>query len=255
MSRSLGFLLAATLAASPAPRGGQAPQALPLEKIKLPPGFRVDLYASGVEGARSLALGAKGTVFVGSRDPDKVYALVDQDGDQKADRVLTVASGLNTPNGVAFRDGALYVAELNQVVRFDGIEASLDKPPTPVVVNDTFPTDRHHGWKFIAFGPDGMLYVPVGAPCNVCARDDPRYASIMRMKPDGTGLEVFASGVRNTVGFDWHPSTGALWFTENGRDSMGDDVPGDELNVAPAKGLHFGFPYCHEGRVPDPELG
>jgi glucose/arabinose dehydrogenase len=159
------------------------------------------------------------------------------------------------PNGVAFRDGALYVAEVHRVIRFDGIESRLEKPPVPVVLNDTYPTERHHGWKFIAFGPDGLLYVPVGAPCNICEPTDRRFASITRMKPDGSGVEVFTSGVRNTVGFDWHPQTRELWFNDNGRDLMGDDVPGDELDHAPKAGLHFGFPYCHAGDVPDPEFG
>jgi glucose/arabinose dehydrogenase len=153
------------------------------------------------------------------------------------------------------RDGALYVAEVSRVLRFDAIEEHLDAPPEPVVVSAAFPADRHHGWKFIRFSPDGLLYVPVGAPCNVCKRDDPRYASIMRMKQDGSGLEVFAAGVRNTVGFDWHPVTGELWFTDNGRDNLGDDLPPDELNRAPGAGLDFGFPYCHGGFLLDPELG
>jgi glucose/arabinose dehydrogenase len=159
------------------------------------------------------------------------------------------------PNGVAFRDGALFVAEVSRVRRYDGIEARLKDPPNPAVVNDTFPRDTHHGWKFIRFGPDGYLYVPVGAPCNVCEEKDPRYASIMRLKPDGTGLELFAGGVRNTVGFDWHPETKELWFTDNGRDWLGDDRPPDELNRAPRKGMHFGFPYLHGKNVRDPEFG
>jgi glucose/arabinose dehydrogenase len=221
----------------------------------VPAGFSIDVYATGVENARQMALGEKGTVFVGSRTAGKVHALVDRDGDHKAEQVLTIASGLNSPSGVAYRGGALYVAEINRVLRYDGIESRLDSPPEPVVVNDKLPADRHHGWKFIAFGPDGMLYVPVGAPCNLCERENPLYASITRMKPDGSGLEVFASGIRNTVGFDWHPQTRELWFTDNGRDSLGDDVPADELNRAPKAGLHFGFPYCHAGDVPDPEFG
>ena len=159
------------------------------------------------------------------------------------------------PNGVAFRDGALYVAEVSRVLRYDAIEQRLDDPPAPVVVSASFPDRSHHGWKFIRFGPDGRLYVPVGAPCNACLEEDPRFASIMRMRPDGSGLEVFASGVRNTVGFDWDPATGALWFTDNGRDLLGDDVPDDELNRAAAPGLHFGFPFCHAGDVADPEFG
>ena len=228
-----------------------------IDKIQLPPGFRIEVFASGVKNARSLARGAKGTIFVGTRSAGNVYAVVDANGDHKADRVVRLASGLNMPNGVAFRDGALYLAEVSRVHRFDDVEARLDAPTKPVLLNDSFPTDRHHGWKFIAFGPDGWLYVPVGAPCNVCDRSgsDRRYASIMRMKPDGTGAEVYAEGVRNTVGFDWHPQTKALWFTDNGRDMLGDDRPPDELNTAPKAGLHFGFPYCHGGTISDPEFG
>jgi glucose/arabinose dehydrogenase len=233
----------------------QANQTLPLEKITLPPGFKIQVYAEKVPNARSLALGANGTVFVGTRTEGKVYALVDRNHDQTADQIITIARGLRAPNGVAFREGALYVAEINRILRFDDIEARLGNPPSPVVVNDSFPHDRWHGWKFIRFGPDDKLYVPVGAPCNVCEQEDERYASIMRMQPDGTGLEVFAHGVRNTVGFDWHPETQELWFTDNGRDWLGDDVPPDELNVAAKKGLHFGFPYCFGANIPDPEFG
>lgn len=228
---------------------------LPLHKIKLPPGFQISLYASGVPNARSLALGPGGTLFVSTRSAGNVYALRDTNGDHRADQVITIARGLRMPNGVAVRDAALYVAEVNRVLRYDNIEARLDNPPQPVVVNAGFPSDRHHGWKFIRFGPDGMLYVPVGAPCNICERDDERYASILRLKPDGTGLEVFARGIRNTVGFDWHPETRELWFTDNGRDWMGDDLPPDELNHAPQKGLHFGYPYCHGKNIADPEFG
>jgi glucose/arabinose dehydrogenase len=233
---------------------------LPLNLIKLPPGFTIDVYASGVTNAREMVLGPKGTVFVGSRnkpDGDKVYALVDKNGDQKADRVLVMAKGLNQPNGVAFHNGSLYVGEISRITRFDNIESRLESPGDPVVVNDALPKDEHHGQKFIAFGPDGLLYVPVGAPCNICdkEKDDPRYASILRMKPDGSEVEVFAHGVRNTVGFDWHPRTREIWFTDNGRDNLGDDVPRDELNTAPKKGLHFGYPFCHQGDVSDPEFG
>jgi glucose/arabinose dehydrogenase len=228
---------------------------LPLDRIKLKPGFLIDVYADGLPDARSMALSPGGTLFVGTRKAGNVYAVRDADKDNRADTVLTVASGMNMPNGVAVRNGALYVAEVNRVLRYDDIEDRLDDPPTPVVVNDGFPDDTHHGWKFIRFGPDGMLYVPVGAPCNVCEREDERYASIMRMNPDGTGLEVFARGVRNTVGFDWHPRTKTLWFTDNGRDWLGNDLPPDELNRAPRTGLHFGFPYCHGGDISDPKYG
>ncbi len=226
-----------------------------LDLIELPPGFVIEVYASDVPGARSLALGPDGTVFVGSWKAGKVYALTDRDRAGRADETITVASGLDMPNGVALRDGALYVAETSRVLRFDDIEARLDDPPDPVVIADGFPTERLHGWRFIAFGPDGMLYMSVGAPCNVCKEEDERFASIMRMNPDGSGPEIFAHGVRNSVGFDWHPETGDLWFTDNGRDRLGDDHPPDELNYAPRAGLHFGFPYCHGGDIPDPEYG
>ena len=234
----------------------QPQQALPLTQIKLPPGFTIDLYATGVPHAREMVMGAKGTLFVGSRDYNKVYAIVDRNNDHKADQVYTIAEGLKDPSGVAFRDGSLYVAEISRITKYDNIEANLEKPPTPAVVKSDLPTETHHGQKFIRFGPDGLLYVPVGAPCNVCERpDDQRFATILRMKPDGTETEVFASGVRNSVGFDWHPATRELWFTDNGRDLLGDDIPPDELNHAPKKGLAFGFPYCHAGEVKDPEFG
>ena len=259
----LVVVLAAAVVAHPVSTQERTPAAsadLPLNLIKLPQGFKIDVYASGVTNARQLAIGPKGTVFVGSRnkpDGDKVYALVDKNGDQKADQVLVIAKGLNQPNGVAVHNGSLYVGEISRITRFDNIESRLESPGEPVVVNDALPKDQHHGQKFIAFGPDGLLYVPVGAPCNICdkEKDDPRYASILRMKPDGSGVEVFAHGVRNTVGFDWHPATREMWFTDNGRDQMGDDVPGDELNTAPKKGLHFGYPFCHQGDISDPEFG
>ena len=227
----------------------------PLEKLSLPPGFAIELFADGVRDARSLALGDKGTVFVGTRARGSVYALVDSNGDGKSDKMYTIAQGLNSPNGVAFRNGSLYVAEISRVIRYDGIEERLDDPPEPVIVSDAFPNDRHHGWKFIAFGPDGKLYVPVGAPCNICAPDADRYAVIMRVDADGSNLETFARGIRNSVGFDWHPQTKELWFNDHGRDWMGDDMPSDELNRASKAGLHFGYPYCHQGDTLDPEFG
>lgn len=224
-----------------------------LGSVRLPPGFRIAVYASDLPGARSLALGPRGTLFVGTRDlgGGRVYAVVDSDGDQRADRTYTVAAGLDSPNGVALRDGALYVAEIARVLRYDDIESRLDAPPAPVVISTAFPGDRLHGWKYLRFGPDNFLYVPVGAPCDNCERDDPRYGTIMRMRPDGSELQVYASGIRNTVGFDFHPQTGELWFTENGADALGDMEPPDELNVAPRPGLHFGFPFCH-GTFQDP---
>ena len=228
---------------------------LPLEKIKLPAGFHISIYAAKVPGARSMALSPSGVLFVGTRGEGNVYAVIDRNKDMVADEVVTIARGLNMPNGVALRNGTLYVAEVNRVLRYDDIENHLNNPLEPVVVNDSFPSDAHHGWKFIRFGPDDKLYVPVGAPCNVCEREDRRYASIMRMNTDGSRLEVYASGVRNTVGFDWNPMTKELWFTDNGRDMLGDDVPPDELNYAPRKGMNFGFPYCHGKNISDPQFG
>ena len=225
---------------------------LPLEKIKLPAGFRIGLYAR-VPNARSMALGAGGTLFVGTREGE-VYAVRKGTGGQGG-AVVTIARGLRMPNGVAVAGGALFVAEISRILRFDGIEARLDDPPRPAIVRGDFPTDSHHGWKFIAFGPDGLLYVPVGAPCNICESKKPVYAAIHRMRPDGSGLELFASGVRNTVGFDWDPSTREMWFTDNGRDWLGDDMPPDELNHAPRPGMHFGYPYCHGRNISDPRFG
>ncbi|HUL62634.1 MAG TPA: PQQ-dependent sugar dehydrogenase, partial [Methanocella sp.] len=227
---------------------------LPLDQIKLPPGFAIDVYATGVSGARQMALGANGTLFVGSIEAGNVYAVVDDDRDGHADEVLTIAKGLHMPNGVAFRDGSLYVMEVSRLLRYDDIELHLRDPPQPVVVNDSYPTSEWHGWKYIRFGPDGQLYVPIGAPCNVCDPPLP-YASITRLNADGTGFAIFARGIRNTVGFDWDPQTGELWFTDNGRDYLGDDLPPDELNHAPRAGLNFGFPYVHGKSVIDPEFG
>jgi len=224
---------------------------LPLERIKLPPGFAIEVYAR-VPAARSLALGEQGTVFVGTRN-DSVYAVAP--GADGKNEVITIARGLNLPNGVAFRDGALYVAEVSRILRFDAIESQLRNPPKPAVVTDRFPHETHHGWKYIAFGPDGWLYVPVGAPCNICEPDPDRYALISRIRPDGSDYQVYARGIRNTVGFDWDPRTGELWFNDHGRDLMGDDMPSDELNHAVRPGLNFGYPYCHQGDTPDPEFG
>ncbi len=226
-----------------------------ISEITLPEGFKISYFAKDIENARSLCRGDKGTIFVGTRNVGKVYAVVDENNDYQSDKIITLAEGLNMPNGVAFKDGALYVAEVNKVWRYDDIENNLDNIPEPVLVRGDFPEETHHGWKFIRFGPDGKLYIPVGAPCNICEKEDERFASIMRMNPDGTDLEVFAHGVRNSVGFDWHPTTGELWFTDNGRDWLDDDTPPCELNHAPEKGMHFGYPYCHGGTIKDPKFG
>jgi glucose/arabinose dehydrogenase len=223
-----------------------------LANIQTAPGFELEVYADDVPGARSLAIGQRGTIFVGTRK-DRVYAVSGTPGGSSKPTVRVIAQDLNMPNGVAFRDGALYIAEINRILRYDNIEASLDRIAAPKIVREDLPKDRHHGWKYIAFGPDGKLYVPIGAPCNVC--NEPNYAVITRMNADGTGHEVFARGIRNTVGFTWHPDTKQLWFTDNGRDYLGDDVPPCELNVAPRAGLDFGFPYCHGRDIKDPEFG
>lgn len=223
--------------------------------ISLPSGFKISLFAENVPNARAMVVGDNGTLFVGSRSAGNVYALVDSNDDNKADIVYTIASGINDPAGVAFKDGSLYYSAVSSIYRLDDIEANLANPPSPVLVTDQFPTNESHGWKYIAFGPDGKLYVPVGAPCNICESADSIFASITRINPDGSGLEVIAHGVRNTVGFDWHPTTGELWFTDNGRDMLGDDLPPCELNHLTAVGQHFGYPYCHGGTILDPEFG
>ncbi len=225
-----------------------------LDKIKLPPGFTISVYAE-VPNARSMTLSPSGVLYVGTRGSDKVYAVTDANKDGIADKVYTIASGLNSPNGVAFRDGDLYIATISSILKLESVESRLADPPKPSILYDAYPTDEHHGCKFIAFGPDGKLYVPVGAPCNVCERDNPVYASITRLNADGSNMEIFAKGIRNSVGFDWHPVTGQLWFSDNGRDNLGNDLPSDELNNASTAGMHFGFPYCHQGDTPDPRFG
>ncbi|MFN3920626.1 MAG: PQQ-dependent sugar dehydrogenase [Methylohalobius sp.] len=227
----------------------------PLESIKLPPGFRIELFARDVPDARSMALGEDGTVYVGSRTAGKVYALRDDDGDGLAERRYVIAKNLTMPNGVAVYKGDLYVAEVSRILRFKNIAQHLANPPSPEVVTDSLPADLWHGWKYLRVGPDGKLYFNVGAPCNVCLQENEIYATLVRIDPDGKNLAIFARGVRNSVGFDWHPESKTVWFTDNGRDWLGDDRPADELNHAPKAGLHFGFPHCHSGDIPDPEYG
>ena len=224
-----------------------------LSSIKLPDGFSIEVYADDVENARQMVLGDKGTLFVGSRRKGDVYAISDTDGDQKADFIRVIDSNLNMPSGVEFRDGSLYVGAVNRIIRYDDIELRLDFPPPLALVTQGLPSDRLHGWKYLRFGPDGMLYIPVGAPCNVCL--EPDHMQIRRMQPDGRGMELFAQGIRNSVGLAFHPASNELWFTDNGRDHMGDDLPADELNHAPRQGMHFGFPYCHQGDTLDPKFG
>jgi glucose/arabinose dehydrogenase len=228
---------------------------LPLEKLKLPEGFVISIFADSVVNARSLTYTPSGTLFVSTRSEGNVYALKDTDDDYIADKRYTILKGGNMPNGVAFKDGDLYIAEVNRILKISDIESKLDNPSSPEIVYDKYPTDKHHGWKYIAFGPDGKLYVPVGAPCNICESKEKVYASMTMMNLDGSDMEVVHSGIRNSVGFDWHPITKKLYFTDNGRDMMGDDIPECELNYASSENMHFGFPYCHQGDTPDPEFG
>ncbi len=220
-----------------------------LDDIVLPPGFSIEVYAE-VPNARSLALGNNGTVFVSNRRGRSIYAVV-AEGDST--RTIKLIGGLDTPNGIAIYDGDLYVAETDKVTRYADIEKHLENVPDGEVLDIDLPSKTRHGWRYISFGPDGKLYISIGSPCNVC--DEDGYGQIVRMNPDGSGRESFASGIRNSVGFTWHPETGELWFTDNGRDMLGDDLPPDELNHAPVAGLHFGYPYCHAGDIPDPRYG
>jgi len=229
--------------------------AIDLSSIHLPPGFKIEIYAE-VPNARSMVVSETGTLFVGNRSEDKVYAVQDTNGDHKGDKVYVIDKGLKMPNGVALKDGDLYVAAVSKIYKYPNIEANLASPPKAEIIFDGYPTETHHGWKYIAFGPDGLLYVPVGAPCNICNRtDNPIYASITRIDVNNPQPEIVARGIRNTVGFDWDPETGKLWFTDNGRDMMGDDIPPCELNVVSGSNQHFGYPFCHGGEILYPEFG
>jgi glucose/arabinose dehydrogenase len=242
---------AAKLAPVAPPPLAAAPDKLPVGKLKLASGFNIEVYAAGMTNAREMALGAKGTVFVGSRLVDKVYAIINKDGKRE---VKVLASGLYRPNGVAFHNGTLYIAELSKISKIDNVEEVLDNPPKPTVIYDNLPKDEAHGWKFIAVGPDNKLYVPVGQPGNNVLHDE-AHGQIRRINLDGSGAEVVALGVRNSVGFDWHPDTRQLYFTDNGRDWLSEDVPEDELNRVTKTGEDFGAPYCYQGNIPDPEFG
>jgi len=226
-----------------------------LKNLSLPAGFSISIYADKLPNARSMVLGDDGVVFVGTAKEGKVYAVVDANHDGVAEQSYVIAENLYMPNGVAYKNGALYVAAVNRILRFDAITQHLDNPPAPVVVTDKFPDDKHHGWKYLRFGSDNKLYTAVGAPCNICEPDKEIYTSLVRLNPDGSDMEILARGIRNTVGFDWQPETNALFFNENGRDHLGDDEPADELNHWTAKGEHFGYPYCHAGDILDPEFG
>lgn len=225
-----------------------------LAYVKLQKDYTIDYFADDVPGARSLAMGENGVIYVGTRSEGVVYALEDSDQDGKADTRFVVASKLNNPNGVVYHNGTLYVAEINRIIKFENIKETYADKPSYLVLYDQLPHDTHHGWRYLALGPDNKLYLGIGAPCNTCEVDDP-YASIARLNLDGSEFEVIARGVRNSVGFDWNPEDESLWFTDNGRDLMGDDVPRDELNQLRNEGEHFGYPYCHEGTVLDPQYG
>jgi glucose/arabinose dehydrogenase len=228
---------------------------IPVDKIKLPAGFKAEIWSHGHPGARTMVMGSKGTMFMGSRIIGRVYAITDKDGKREAKVLL---QGLTQPNGLAFKDDALYVFAINKVFRYDNIEDNLDKPGAGVELTAAYnlPDTIHHNWKYVAFGPDGKMYVQVGANCNICEINPGIHAQIRRYNADGTGMEIVARGVRNTVGFDWHPVTKELWFTDHGRDWAGDDSPQDELNrVAKGQeGANYGFPYCHANGIPDPDI-
>jgi len=221
---------------------------IPIQNIKLPPGFKAEVWATGMPGARAMAMGDDGKIYIGTRAIGRVYEVSDN-GKERTSRV--VVDKLVQPAGVAYKDGSLYVMAINKVLRFDGITKNPAAQPVDLTDKFKLPPEQHHNWKYIAFGPDGKLYVPFGAPCNICELPTPEYAQIRRYNADGSGMEVLATGVRNTVGFDWHPVTKELWFSNHGRDWMGDDKPNDTLHRMQKTGLNYGFPYCHEGKLED----
>jgi glucose/arabinose dehydrogenase len=243
---------AARLAPVPAPPLAAASDKLPLDKLKAPKGFNLEVYASGMPNARSMALGSTGTVFVGSRLQDKVYAITtDKDGKRK---VHVLVSGLYRPNGVAYKDGTLYIAELSQISKIEHVDDKIDASPKPTVIYSDLPKDEAHGWKFLAIGPDNKLYFEVGQPGNNVLHDKD-HGQLRRINLDGSGAEVIAFGIRNTVGFDWNPKSKELYFTDNGRDWFSEDLPNDKLNRITKVGQDFGEPYCHQGDIPDNEFG
>ena len=244
MSSSKLAPLAGKMTATPA-------NEIPLNTLKLPPGFKIEVYATGIPGAREMAMGDNGKIYIGTRGIGRVYE-VSTNGKERTSRV--VVDKLVQPSGVAYKNGSLYVMAIDKVLRYDGIAKNPNVAPVDLTAKFNLPPEQHHNWKYLAFGPDGKLYVPFGAPCNICELPTPEYAQIRRYNPDGSGMEVIATGVRHTQGFDWHPVTKQLWFTNHGRDWMGDDKPNDTLNIVTSKGENFGFPYCHEGNMPDDKV-
>lgn len=224
---------------------------IPIDKLRMPAGFVVEVWASGLPGGRAMTRGDDGKIYVGTRGLGRVYEVTDSGG---ARTVRTVADKLNQPSGVAFKNGSLYVMAIDKVLRFDGIEKNPAVVPVDMTEKFSLPKEQHHNWKYISFGPDGKLYVPFGAPCNICELPTQEYAQIRRYNPDGSGMEVIASGIRNSVGFDWHPTTKELWFSNHGRDWLGDDTPNDTVHRLSKTGLNYGFPFCHQGNMPDPDV-
>lgn len=224
---------------------------IPIDKVKLPPGFKAEIWATGLPGGRAMAQGDDGKIYVGTRGIGRVYEVTDNGRERT---VRTVVDKLNQPAGVAYRNGSLYVMAIDKVLRYDGITKNPNVAAVDMTEAFKLPKEQHHNWKYIAFGPDGKLYVPFGAPCNICELPTQEYAQIRRYNPDGSGMEVIATGVRNSVGFDWHPVTKELWFSNHGRDWMGDDTPHDTMHRLTRTGMNAGFPYCHEGKLPDPDV-
>jgi len=247
MNKILGSLLLLGLTTAPAMAKDI------LDKLTVAPGFEVSLFADDVENARQIAVSKKGIVYAGSRKAGNVYALIDHNSDGVADKKMVIAEGLNMPSGLAIKDGDLYVGEVHRIIRFKNVDTQLKDPKFDVVYN-ALPSDRHHGWKFLRFAPTGELIIPVGVPCNICAEDE-RYGRIFALDVETKQIKTIAQGVRNSVGFDFHPSTQALWFSDNGRDMMGDYIPPDEINRVSKENEHFGFPYVHAGAIVDPEFG
>lgn len=251
--RCLLFLTSIPLLYAEWALSANSPQSV-VQQLHAPKGFKITVFADNVPNARTMALGDKGIIYVGSRQAGNVYALQDSNQDGISDKRYLIAQNLKMPNGVAYKNGSLYVAEVSRISRFDNITTQLDTPPKATIIYDKLPKDEAHGWKVLKFGPDGKLYTAVGAPCNICEPTQDIYGSLIRLNPDGSELEILAQGIRNSVGFDWQPDTKQLFFTDNGRDELGDDVPPDELNAWSSKGQHFGFPYCHAGDIIDRDI-